>query len=55
VVVTACLYFGALMVGAILAHHGSPWLAFALGCVVLVTHVLCRLIDVLDPVEEEED
>lgn len=33
---THCLYFGALMIGAILAHHGSPWLAFALGCVVLV-------------------
>lgn len=52
---TACVYCGALMIGAILAHHGSPWLAFALGCVVLVSHVLCRLIDVLDPVEEEED
>lgn len=52
---TACVYCGALMIGAILAHHGSPWLAFTLGCLVLVTHVLCRLIDVLDPVGEEEE
>ena len=52
---TACVYFGALMVGAILAHHGSPWLAFGLGCLVLASHVVCRLIDVLDPVEQEAE
>lgn len=33
---TACVYFGALMIGALLAHHGSPWLAFTLGWIVVL-------------------
>ena len=53
--VTGAVMFGALTVSAILAHHGSPWLAFTLGCVALVTHLLGRLIDVLDPVGEEDE
>jgi len=40
--------FGSLMLAAMLAHHGSPWLAFCLGLLTLgvfTLRVLCGLTD----------
>jgi hypothetical protein len=36
--------FGTLMVGALLAHGGSPYLAFALGLCALVAMILLALL-----------
>lgn len=43
---TAAAIFGALMLGAILAHHGSPVLAFLLGCLALAGSVVVALAEV---------
>lgn len=46
--------FGSLMLAAMLAHHGSPWLAFALGVLTLAVFVL-RVAASAVGVEEVDD
>lgn len=46
--------FGSLMLATMLAHHGSPWLAFALGLVTLAVYALRMLFGSMGD-EEVED
>lgn len=48
---SAAVIFGSLMLAAILAHHGSPWLAFILGVMTLVVFSFLSL----SGAEQEEE